>query len=181
MDSISAARLQEVHPVLSSRVTSLIDDCESNGLYLRVTQGKRSPNQQHALYMQGRASLEIVNDLRHAVGFPPILYEENQEVVTHADWLDSMHCYGLAVDVDPSEGTTMAPFNPDWDTQDPQWQKVLAIALNHGLAEGAQWTSVKRDYPHLFPQELAANPTEEMKQTYKDAGLQSVWNALNLS
>lgn len=179
VDVISQARADQLHPVLRARLLATIEDCAAVGIYLRLTQGRRSPNEQHALYMQGRASLEVVNDLRKAVN-QAVLLVENNKVVTHADWLDSMHCYGLAGDVDPSEGAVMAPFNPDWDTQDAQWQKVLQIAASHQLAEGAKWTSVKRDYPHLYPQELEANPTAEMKQTFKDAGLDKVWAQLDV-
>jgi peptidoglycan L-alanyl-D-glutamate endopeptidase CwlK len=156
-----------------------IEDCWAIGIYLRLTRGKASPNEQHALYIQGRQPLDVVNEARLAVGWALISEEQNREV-THADYLDSMHVYGLAADVDPSEGTTMAPFNPDWNTQDPQWQKVLEIAASHQLAEGAKWTSVKRDYPHLYPQELDANPTQEMKQTLQDAGLDKVWDELDV-
>jgi peptidoglycan LD-endopeptidase CwlK len=178
VDAISQARADELHPVLGSRITDTISDCEAVGIYLRLTQGKRSPNEQHALFMQGRADLATVNDLRRAVGQAPITVEENHEV-TNADWLDSMHCYGLAGDVDPSEDGTMAPFNPDWDEQDAKWKQVLQIAASHQLAEGAKWTSVKRDYPHLYPEELEADPTPEMKQTFKDAGLEAVWSELD--
>ena len=180
MDSISSARIAELHPVLGSRISGLINDCEAVGIYLRITQGKRSPNQQHAIYMQGRAPLELVNDLRKAVGQDAITQEQNQSIVTHADWLDSMHCYGLAADVAPSKPGFPA-FNPDWDVQDAQWEKVLEIARTRQLAEGAMWTAVKRDYPHLYCEELEATPTDEMKQGFKDAGLEAVWTSLNLT
>lgn len=176
-DAISQARAAELHPVLRERVIATIEDCALIGIYLRITQGKRSPNEQHALYMQGRASLEVVNDLFHAVGWAPITAERNIEV-THADYLDSMHVYGLAADVTPSK-PGFPQFNPEWNTQAPQWQTVLAIADSRGLAEGAKWTAKKRDYPHLYPKELDANPTEEMKQTFKDAGLEKVWFSLD--
>lgn len=177
MDAVTQARLAEVHPVLSKRIADTVNDCEAVGIYIRVTRGKCSPNEQHALYMQGRANLDIVNDLRKAVGMAPIAAGANK-VVTNADYLDSMHTYGLAVDVAPSQDGLMQPFNPDWKEEDDKWAQVLQIAGVHQLAEGAKWTSVLRDYPHLYPVELAANPTDEMKQTLKDAGLQSVWAGL---
>jgi hypothetical protein len=179
MDAISKARCDELYPPLGSRLADTINDCESVGIYLRLTRGKASPNEQHALYLQGRGDLAVVNDLRQAVNWAPITEAENQHTVTNADWLDSMHVYGMAGDVDPSEGSTMAPFNPDWDVQDAQWQKVLEIAAAHGLAEGAAWTALKRDYPHLYLKEMDANPTEEMKQTFKDAGLSAVWREVD--
>lgn len=186
VDSISTLRLNDprVHPVLRDRITATIEDCAAVGIYLRVTRAAASPNEQHALFIQGRQPLDVVNEARRAVGWPLIVEEQNHEV-TNADWDESMHVYGLAADVDPSENGMMAPFNPDWTvfdkagTMDPKWQTVLDIASRHKLAEGANWTGKKRDYPHLYPVELAADPTEEMKQTFKDAGLASVWESLN--
>lgn len=180
MDAITQQRLAELHPVLARRLTDTINDCAAAGIYLRVTMGLRSPNMQHALWLQGRQPLDVVNEARSAVGLAAITDEENREEVTHADWTQSMHCFGLAGDVAPSEGSVMEPFDPDWNVRDPQWAKVLEIASTHGLAEGAQWTSTKRDYPHLYPVELDANPTPEMQQNFKDAGLKGVWENLNL-
>ena len=184
VDSVSQQRLKEVHPVLASRATYLIDDCASLGIYLRITMGLRSQNEQHALYLQGRQPLDVVNEARLAVGWAPITDAANESPVTDADYLLSMHCYGLALDADPSEDSPMAPFNPDWKVfdspgvMDPKWAKVLEIAKTHQLAEGAQWTTKKRDYPHFFPEELAPSPTPEMQQALKDAGVEGVWNLL---
>jgi peptidoglycan L-alanyl-D-glutamate endopeptidase CwlK len=178
VDAISQSRADQLHPVARARILATIEDCAAAGIYLRLTQGLRTQNEQHTLYIQGRQPLDVVNEARAAVGWASITEDQNREV-TNADFFQSMHCYGLAGDVDPSEGTTMAPFNPDWDVQDAEWQKVLAIAASHQLAEGAKWTSVKRDYPHLYPHELDANPTQEMQQTLKDAGLDAVWAELD--
>ena len=183
MDSISSSRLQEVHPVLRARATYFISDCEAVGIYLRIVMGLRSQNMQHALYCQGRQPLDVVNELRAAVQLAAIDDEQNKEV-TNADYLDSMHCFGLAIDADPSEGTLIQPFNPDWNAVDkdgnldPKWEKVLEIAKVHRLAEGASWTAKKRDYPHFYPAELDPNPTPEMQQALKDAGIEGVWEML---
>lgn len=184
MDTISQTRFQAVHPVLRARGTATIADCASVGIYLRVTRGLASQNEQHALYIQGRQPLDVVNEARLAVGWAPITDAANAAPVTDADYFLSMHCYGLAIDVDPSEDSPMEPFNPDWKvlqkdgTFDPKWAKVLEIASTHKLAEGAQWTGKLRDYPHLYPAELDANPTPEMQQALKDAGVEGVWDLL---
>ena len=179
MDTISQQRIAELEPVFGARMAATIEDCaaEPEPIYLRIVQGKRSPNLQHAIFLQGREPLDVVNEARKSVGLSPISDEENQEVVTHADWMQSMHCFGLAADGDPSLDGVDKPFNPDWSNpeQDPKWQRVLAIAATHKLAEGAKWTAAKRDYPHFYPIELPANPTDEMVATFKAAGLQAVW------
>ena len=183
MDSISATRAQELHPVLRERAGYLFSDCEAVGIYLRMTRGLASQNFQHALYIQGREPLDVVNELRAAVNLAAIDDEQNI-VVTDADYLLSMHCYGLAFDADPSVDTIVKPFNPDWKAVDkdgnldPKWATVLEIAKTHKLAEGAQWTAKKRDYPHFFPEELPATPTAEMQQALKDAGVAGVWEML---
>lgn len=181
IDAVSQQRISQVHPVLGARVGAFLEDCWAVDIYLRVTFGLRSPNEQHALFLQGRQPLDVVNEARAAVRMPPVTDEENQSPVTHADWMDSMHCFGLAVDVAPSTTGDMSPFVPDWNTLDDKWKSVLQIGQTHKLAEGAQWTSVKRDYPHFYPEELPANPTQEMKQAFKDAGLQAVWNSISFS
>lgn len=182
VDDVSTARLNDprVHPAVCTRVSATIEDCAAVGIYLRVTRAAASPNEQHALFIQGREPLDVVNEARAAVKWPPVTMEGNIEV-TDADYLLSMHVYGLAADIAPSKGTVIQPFDPDWNNQDAQWQKVLQIAASHRLAEGAKWTAQKRDYPHLYPQELDANPTPEMMQDFKDGGLSGVWANLNFS
>lgn len=181
MDQISAFRVVSLHPVLRQRAIDFIGDCAVAGIYLRVTRALATKNEQHALYIQGREPLDVVNKLRLSVGLAPVTEIENNPPhapVTHADYFDSMHCYGLAFDADPSDGALMDPFRPNWKVQDPKWVTVLEIAKAHKLAEGAQWTLLKRDYPHFYPVELDANPTQEMQQALKDAGIDKVWELL---
>jgi peptidoglycan L-alanyl-D-glutamate endopeptidase CwlK len=183
MDIITQQRIDELEPVFGARLAAMIVDCANEGIYVRIVQGFRSPNLQHAFYLQGREPLDVVNEARQSVALAPITDEDNQKTVTNADWMQSMHCFGLAGDGDPSLDGTTQPFNPDWSnnpTQDPKWERVLAIAATHKLAEGANWTATKRDYPHFYPLELAANPTEEMIATFKAAGVKGVWKELNL-
>lgn len=174
MDSISISRLARVHPELSRRITQLASMCEDYPF--RVTQGLRTWNEQAALYAQGRESTDSVNARRKAVNWEPITDVQNV-VVTHAAAGYSMHNFGLAVDIVPSD-PNFPTFRPDYNTQHPSWLAILRRALSCGLNEGAQWTGVKRDYPHLFPSELFANPTDEMRQTFTDAGLIQVWKEL---
>lgn len=153
MDTASETRLQEVHPELARRVRQLADLLS---FPLRVTQGLRTWAQQDSLYAQGRT--------------------DPGKVVTNAPAGHSMHNFGLAVDV--------VPLNPDgsadWNDKDAQWQEVLAKAPSCGLAEGAEWRTFP-DMPHLYPQEVPANPTEEMRQTFADNGLEAVWGIFSAS
>jgi hypothetical protein len=146
MDSISKARLAEVHPELSRRIHQLSDML---GFDIRITQGLRTYAQQDALYAQGRSTPGAV--------------------VTEAKGGYSMHCFGLAVDVAPISNGVI-----DWQDKDANWAAILAKAITCGLAEGAEWRTFP-DEPHLYPQEVPASPTDAMRSAMISGGLQAVW------
>lgn len=153
LDSISEARLALVHPELSRRVHQLEQFLSVDSVLIRVVRGLATYAEQDAIYAEGRTS--------------------PGKVVTNAQGGYSMHCFGLAVDI--------APFiigQPDWNADDTQWQDLLAKALTCGLAEGARWTHVKPDYPHFYPSEVPACPTDAMRQIFQNQGLQAVWDAV---
>jgi peptidoglycan LD-endopeptidase CwlK len=147
MDSNSEARLKAVHPELARRVRQLADMLS---FILAVTQGLRTYQQQNALYDQGRT----------APG----------NIVTNAKGGESIHNFGLAVDVAPSDGAG----GIDWDGKDAKWQEILAKAPSCGLAEGAQWRTFP-DEPHLYPQEVPANPDDNMRYLFTEGGVEAVW------
>lgn len=153
MDEITTQRLAEVHPVLAERVGKLIAFCENNSLPVRVTTGLRSYDEQNALFDQGRA-------------LPG-------HIVTNASGGHSAHQFGYAVDIDPGQ-EGFPTFTPDWNTMDPQWQRILTMAGSYGLGEGAQWRTFK-DMPHLYLIELPADPTDEMRNAYDSGGMTAVW------
>lgn len=148
----SEARLAEVHPELARRIRQL--DALVPSLSIQVTQGLRSWAEQNALYQQGRVTPgKIVTDA--AAGF-------------------SMHNFALAVDLVPED---VIPGQPDWNAGNAAWQKMLAAGLTCGLAEGAAWRTFP-DNPHFYPQELPANPTDEMRVQFTDGGLPEVFKNL---
>jgi peptidoglycan L-alanyl-D-glutamate endopeptidase CwlK len=146
MDAHSEARLAEVHPELGRRVHRLETMLS---FPLAVTQGLRTWPQQDALWQQGRTT--------------------PGNIVTNAPAGHSMHCFGLAVDVAPTDGHTI-----DWNGKDEKWAEILAKAPSCGLAEGAQWRTFP-DEPHLYPQELPANPDDNMRYLFTEGGLDAVW------
>jgi peptidoglycan L-alanyl-D-glutamate endopeptidase CwlK len=151
MDPISESRLSQVHPELARRIHQLEQYMIAEGIEIRVVQGLRTYAEQDAIYAQGRTT--------------------PGKIVTKAPGGYSMHNFGLAVDV--------APFRngqPDWDASDSEWQLLLAKALTCGLAEGARWTHVQEDNPHLYPQELPASPSDTMRSLMASGGLQAVWD-----
>jgi len=150
MDAISEARLELIHPELSRRVRQLADMLD---FPIRVVQGLRTYAEQDALYAQGRT----------APG----------RIVTNAQGGQSMHNFGLAVDLAP-----MIEGKPDWDASDTNWQEMLAKGLTCGLEEGAHWTHVQPDYPHFYPQELPAGPSDAMREIFATQGLKAVWDEI---
>jgi hypothetical protein len=83
----------------------------------------------------------------------------------------SAHNFGYAVDVVPEDVT---PGQPDWNINSPAWKKILAVAPSCGLAEGALWRTFP-DNPHLYLQELPAEPTDQMRADFAAGGLPQVW------
>jgi peptidoglycan L-alanyl-D-glutamate endopeptidase CwlK len=152
MDSISEERLALVHPELSRRIHQLADMVSFPFL---VTQGLRTFAQQDALYAEGRT----------APG----------RIVTEARGGYSMHNFGLAVDVAPTDGLG----GIDWNGKDAKWEEILAKASSCGLAEGAAWRTFP-DEPHLYPQEVPASPTDAMRALFVESGLQAVWDSFTL-
>ena len=147
MDAHSEEKLAQVHPELAKRVRQLAD---SLTFPIIVTQGLRTYAQQNALYDQGRTT--------------------PGNIVTKAQGGHSMHNFGLAVDVAPTDGMG----GIDWNGKDEKWQEILAKAPMCDLAEGAEWRTFP-DKPHLYPQEVPANPDDAMRAIYDAGGVQAVW------
>lgn len=91
--------------------------------------------------------------------------------VTNARGGYSNHNFGLAADVAPFIGTI-----PDWNTSHPGWKAIVALAPSCGLRDGISW----RDEPHLELIEVSPVPTDEMRQTFLAAGVEAVWDELNI-
>jgi peptidoglycan L-alanyl-D-glutamate endopeptidase CwlK len=151
MDPISETRLSAVNPELARRIHQLQDMLE---FPILVTQGLRTWAEQDALYAQGRT----------APG----------RIVTEAKGGESMHNFGLAVDVAPTDGHSI-----DWNGRDAKWEAILAKAPTVGLAEGAAWRTYP-DEPHLYPQEVPASPDDNMRYLYTEGGLAAVWQEYSL-
>lgn len=146
MDTVSEARLQEVHPELARRIRRL---AELLSFPIRVTQGLRTWPQQDLLYAQGRT--------------------DPGKIVTNAPGGHSMHNFGLAVDLVPYMNNT-----PDWNDKDKEWAEMLAKAPVVGLLEGAQWRTFP-DEPHFYPEEVPANPDDNMRYAFNEGGIAAVW------
>jgi peptidoglycan L-alanyl-D-glutamate endopeptidase CwlK len=136
---------------------------------LGVTQGLRISAEQHALFAQGRMSLDDVNALRLAVQWAPLAAADNKKVTNAAPGY-SWHEFGLAVDVVPFESGGQA----DWNETHPVWMEIVNKGQELGLKSGISW----KDEPHFqltgrFPD----TPTDEVRMIYQQGGVQAVWAA----
>ena len=136
---------------MGDRIHTLYTKLFDMGITIRVTQGLRSWNDQNRLYAQGRTT--------------------PGRIVTRAKGGESAHNFGYAVDF-----VVMTEGFPDWDWQDAEWTNVLAMALEIGLDEGAQWRTFP-DYPHLYLEELPPDPDDEMRLVYHDGGMIGLWRS----
>lgn len=148
MNDISKERLAQVHPELARRIMQLNDALDFD---MEVTQGYRTFAQQDALYNQGRTEPGIV--------------------VTDAPGGYSAHNFGYACDIVPED---IEPGQPDWNIDHAAWRAILDKATGFGLAEGARWID-KHDNPHMYLEELPAEPTDAMRQQFKEGQLPEVW------
>lgn len=162
MDPISEQRLAEVAPALARIARQLAADLAAGGVYVRVVQGLRSWTQQDALYAQGRTAPGAV--------------------VTNVRGGYSYHNFGMAVDLVPSEFAPGQPYAPDWNPQHSAWKTMEMAGQAAGLTSGAAWRSFP-DAPHFqltgsFPED---GPSDEVRQLFKDGGMQAVWQAANIN
>jgi peptidoglycan L-alanyl-D-glutamate endopeptidase CwlK len=156
MESISEARLTLICPQLAAKIRTLSDILEGEGILIRVVQGLRSWTDQDGLYAMGRT----------APG----------KIVTNVKGGYSYHNYGMAVDCVPSIHGTELAYQPDWNKNHPAWQRMIEVGKSLGLTCGALWRTFP-DAPHFqlegrFP---AGGPNDEVRQLFRDGGMESVW------
>jgi len=156
MDNISEARLIGLHPVLQDKARQFVDQCDAEGITVRITQGYRSYNEQLELWQKGRDE--------HGNIINPSL------VVTHARPGYSWHSYGMAFDFCP-----MVNGIPEWGNP-PLWDRCIAIGEGLGLFSGSRWAAPQTDRPHFqltgrFPEA----PDNEVLEIMATSGLAQLW------
>jgi len=107
--------------------------------YLTAVFTQRSPETHEALWLQGRATVEVVNKARAAAGLPPITMSQNMTQVT---WTrNSRHllvpseAIDFAITLDP-DGPT-GPMKPviEWEDEG-RYEAMAAMAVELGLVSG---------------------------------------------
>jgi peptidoglycan L-alanyl-D-glutamate endopeptidase CwlK len=134
-DAVTWKRIQSLHPAIRERAKQFIQAAAKQGIFLRITSGLRTFDEQADLYAQGRT----------APG----------SIVTNAKPGSSYHNYGLAFDVvEIKDGKGL------WDN--PRWAQIGAMGKTFGFEWGGDWTSIK-DLPH-FQYPPGNNPSALLAQ-----------------
>lgn len=134
MDTITATRIQKLHPSVRQEVTMIINEIDkilTGRAKVRITQGLRTFAEQNALYEQGRTT--------------------PGSKVTNAKGGQSIHNYGMAVDICLIiDGKTASwDINTDWDLdKKADWMECVLVFKKYGWSWGGNWVSMK-DFPHF--------------------------------
>lgn len=116
-------RIGNVHPIVRDGAEEVIRRAYKKGIYVLFSDGYRSHAEQNTLFAQGRTA--------------------SGQVVTNARGGQSMHNYGLALDMFI---TNQAGTSASWPVS--ELKKVAKIAKKVGFEWGGDWKSFP-DYPHI--------------------------------
>lgn len=153
MDAVSESRLAPLNPLLAEKIRHVAALMSAKGVELRVVQGLRTKAEQDALYAQGRT-------------LPG-------KIVTDARGGQSMHNYGLAVDMVPGiRGAS--PWKPNWNDKDPDYETMIDLCEQQGLVAGARWIHIP-DVDHFQLSGVPVTPTRAMLACLVAGGCEAVW------
>lgn len=132
MDKVSYDRCQKLHPLLRKDAMEVLQWAWQRGIRVRYTQTLRTFEEQDGLYAQGRT--------------------KPGQIVTKAKGGQSMHNYGLALDIALiSEDGKALIWDLKYDGKDEgvksDWMEVIEQFKLRGWDWGGDWKFV--DYPHV--------------------------------
>ena len=160
MNLRSSTAILGLHPSLVTAASAAIRALALQGMEVLIISGLRTAAQQEALYAQGRT----------AAG----------HVVTNARAGQSMHNYGMAIDVVPYL-TAGNDQDLNWKSQTPQFQAMVAAFKAQGLEWGGDWKGSLGDFDHFQLGRLPASPSPKMLADYdnyivKLGSFQMIWS-----
>lgn len=136
----------KLHPQLDYKLGRLLEKCGEKGIWLIITEGFRSKEQQDKLYAKGRT--------------------EPGSVVTNArgSSYNSQHQWGIAFDI-----AMNCDVDGDGKVTDDTWnirgfREAAKIAKSVGLGWGGDWKSFP-DTPHFYLKRWGST-TAKLKQQY---------------
>jgi hypothetical protein len=171
-------RIATLHPKLRAKTFDFIKACEAVGIFLRVTSGFRSYEEQNEIYAKGRT---VPNNAGKLPG----------TVVSNARGGQSVHNFGLAFDVVEMwhKGSSMIHYKQpirdrrgrptgkvksikaqtgfDGKYPEERWQSIGRIAQSFGFFWGFHFSSPK-DRPHF--QDLMGQKVKQLDKMIKGRG-----------
>ena len=142
MDKVTQERIAKLHPSVVAEVTKIVNECNSNltgRAQVRISQGLRTFSEQNELYAQGRTKAG--------------------KKVTNAKGGQSIHNYGLAVDIVLIIDGKTASWDTvkDWDNDKvADWYECVKIFAKHGWDWGGNWKTFK-DLPHFEKRNISSS------------------------
>ena len=138
--AIWLTKWEDMNPIHAARVLCGLATLEHHNVKVVIPNngGKRTDNQQIALYVQGRQPLDVVNAKRKLAGWGALDPDDNTYTVTDDDGVKnkSKHQLGLATDICPDNGKGQ----PCWPPQDdPRWKVIHDAMTDQGLISGLDW------------------------------------------
>ena len=129
------------HPILQKLAARLIEECEKQGLKIKIGETLRTVAEQDDLYAQGRT--------------------KPGSIVTNAKGssYSSQHQWGIAFDFYRNDGKGA------YNEEDQFFTKVGKTAKAIGLGWGGDWTSIV-DKPHIYMTDWGSTPSK-LKELYK--------------
>ncbi|PZU91636.1 MAG: peptidoglycan L-alanyl-D-glutamate endopeptidase [Chryseobacterium sp.] len=152
MDKITQQRIQKLHPKVREEVTQIIEECDkalTGNAKIRITQALRTFEEQDQLYAIGRT--------------------KSGKKVTNAKGGQSIHNYGLAVDVCLMIDGKTASWDTakDWDNDKVvDWYECVKIFAKYGWDWGGNWKTFK-DLPH-FEKKSIKTKASEIKTSWRN-------------
>lgn len=134
MDKVTKERIEKLHPTVRAEVTRIVEACDkalTGRAKIRISQGLRTFDEQNQLYAHGRT--------------------KPGKKVTNAKGGQSIHNYGLAVDIVLIiDGKTASwDTKADWDNdKKADWMECVEIFKANGWDWGGDWKTFK-DLPHF--------------------------------
>lgn len=145
----SEKNIGNVHPSLKEYALELIKRAYKEGIFVQLSSGFRSLEDQAKLYGQGRSHYvykgKQYGRIKDSDG-------KQLKVVTKAEPGESIHNYGLAIDfflVSNDGKESIWDIYADLDKDGKRdWIEVVSIAKQMGFEWGGDWSQFL-DYPHL--------------------------------
>lgn len=160
-DLLKRIDVTALYPWFAAKVRLTLTRCRMQSADYYAISGYRSPQEQEALYAEGRT-------VKVRDGKPV-------KIVTNARPGRSAHNYGAAVDGCRDADATRAGLQPDWDIEDyALWAEQSRVI---GLEAGYFWVNFKEG-PHIqmpLKQHYIVGVWDNLYTLYKKGGVPLVW------